>query len=310
MGVPHTLGLGVLDFLDSQVVASVSKINRKKFTIKVNAFLEDLMCCTKIRIWETARDEQGEFAVEFQRRSGDPFTFGDVYRQACFFLSKRFPGMCGRPVFAGERLQPPPPPLQLDESTGEHADGIDVEPLLDMAAMEKLPVMQAEAASVLARLSCKDAKVAKNLCKEEAFDLFVKLLGSDHLDVTYPASRLLSALMMYKEIEHPLSKHCLLKVVIQKVANEGTDRIVRLELVKMVSAAVRRSVGLISSSAHELRTTLMEALASESLQDKSMADVRRGLQDALLELNQYCPMPKIPQASCGTQASGSVVDGA
>merc|ERR1719316_634460 len=135
--------------------------------------------------------------------------------------------------------------------------------------MEKLPEMQAEAASVLARLSSKDPKIAKILCKEDTFDLFVKLLGNDHLDITYPTARLLSTLMIYKEIEHPLSKHCLLKVVVQKVANEGTDRIVRLELVKMFSAAVRRSVGLISSSAHELRTTLMEALASESLQDKS-----------------------------------------
>merc|ERR1719387_1805073 len=139
--VPHTLGLGVLDFLDSQVVASVSKVNRKKFTIKVNAFLEDLMCSTKIRIWETAREEQGEFAVEFQRRSGDPFTFGDVYRQACFFLSERFPGvMRGRPMNPGQRLQWTTC-LTSSILDGSGSVSEDVEPLLDMAAMGQLPAV-------------------------------------------------------------------------------------------------------------------------------------------------------------------------
>lgn len=294
--VPYTLGLGVLDFLDSQVIASVSKVNRKKFTIKADAFLENVACSTKIRVWEVAQEAKGEFAVEFQRRAGDPFTFGDVYRQACFFLSGRFPGVVrGRPVYAGETL----PALLLPVQSSER-DAAEVAPLLEMAGMESLPAMQAEAAVVLANLSCRDPDIAKLLCNEDAFDQFAKLLASDRLDVNYPTSRLISSLMMYKEVERPLAEHCLLKVVTQKIASKDTDRIVCLELAKTVSAAARAcAASMAPGAADELRAALEEAM--ENLQndhrDSSMLQVSAGLQDALLELNQiHHQQPPMPVA--------------
>lgn len=283
---PHMLGNSVLDFLESQVVASVTKVSRKKFTVKADAFLENIMCSTKIRIWET-QQEKGEFAVEFQRRAGDPFTFGDVYRQACFFLSGRFQGaMRGGPANAGERILPPPPPLENFER-----DEADVAPLLDMAAMEQVPSMQAEAASVLAKLACEDPNVAKLLCKAESFDEFAKLFKGERLDITYPAARLLSALVMYKEAESVFAQHPLLKIIIQKVAEKATGQIVRLELVKVISAAVRRCVGMISAeTAQELRLALESAMQSiQELNKKEASAVECGLQEALLDLSQYYP---------------------
>lgn len=288
---PGALGNAVLDFLEWQVISSIKKVNRKKFTIKADVFLENVMCTAKIRIWKTEQ-ECGEFAIEFQRRAGEPFTFGDMYRQSCSFLSGRFrAAMRGAPADVCERLHAPPPAPLASQSQGGQREEADLLPLLDMAAMKDLPSMQAEAAAVLVKLSTDEPAFARLLCNEDAFDHLAKLFTSNHLEVIYPSARLLSALMVYKEVQRPLSEHSLLKVVIQKIGCEGTDQIARLELMKAVSAAMRRCVALMSAcAAEELKLTLKEAIQGVQAMGRSdpgMLQISAELEDAMLELSQY-----------------------
>lgn len=282
--MPHTIGNSILDFLESQVVASISKVNGKKYTIKADAFLENIKCSTKIRIWQTEQEKQ-EFAIEVQRRGGDAFAFEGLYQQLSSFLAERFPEATRDSTAGnGQMLLPPPPPLGNVQRSEQ-----DIAQLLDMIAMEHVPTVQAEAASVLAKLSCEDPQIATLLCKEESFDGFVKLFADENLDINYPAARLVSALAMCTEVKCLLAEHNLLKIVIDKVANKATGQIVRLELVKAISATVHRCASLISAdTAQELHLSLENAKrAMQNLDKNEACVVESQLQEAMLYLSQH-----------------------
>lgn len=286
--MPHDVANCMLDFLTSQVVASISKVNFKKFTIKADAFLENIMCSMKIRIWESAR-EQGEFTLEFQRRGGDAFAFDELYHQACSFLAGRFQGaMHADMAKVGQRLPSPPPLPNFQRSEA------DLAPLLDMLAMEQVPAMQAEAASELANLCYQDPEITKLLCNTEFFDELVKLLAAERLDISYPAARLLSVLAKSKQAEHFLTHHQLLKIAVQKISGTATGQIARLELVKAVAVAVQRCAHQFSAdTAQELGLALDSAMQSiQELNEKEANSVvESGLQEALLDLGRYHPIP-------------------
>lgn len=277
---PHNLGNTVLEFLDSQVVASISKTNREKYTVKLDAFVDTIMCSLKIKIWKSPTKDE-EYVVQFLRRAGDPFTFGHLRAQACNFLSARFPGSSMPQEF--EEVDdflplPPPPPLEIGP-----LDERDINPLTEMLAMP-IATLQAEAAAALSKIAFEDPVTSKFLCKPSAFDQIEWALSSTDLSVTYPTSRLLSVVVLQKDAEHLLAEQNLLKAMIEKVGNSRTQQIVRLELAKAISSAMRRCAPFLSNGrAGELQNSLEQAIQELGKSSDSI-QICNSLEDALLEL--------------------------
>lgn len=86
---PFHLGNQLLDFFSRgcDLVATVTKVNQKKFAIKVDVFWGNIMCSLKVRIYEDSPRQSS--AVEFQRRGGDAAAFLDTYEQASEYLAKK-----------------------------------------------------------------------------------------------------------------------------------------------------------------------------------------------------------------------------
>lgn len=277
---PYLLGNGVLDFLGTNIVASVSKINCKKFAIKANCFLDHIMCSLKVRVWKMP---EGEFAVEFQRRQGDPFAFGDVYSQACQFLKQRFPTMRG-PSHLPQWLRAPPP---LPEAEGCLLTEADLGALLEMAKMETFPTLQAEAASSLAKMSCEETSALQILQTKETLDILQKLLGAAEIDIAYSASRVISELSKH-EVEGRLVQHGILVAAISMCGAADTAQIVRLELSKAASESVRRcAVDMLSPEVTQGLSQALEEAMKKLGQEPSTFTVRNSLQDIYWELMQY-----------------------
>lgn len=277
---PYLLASAVLDFLGAQIVASVSKINVKKFAIKADCFLEHIMCTIKVRVWKTS---EGEFAIEFQRRHGDSFAFGDVYSQACQFLKQRFPAMQGGPSEMPERFPPPPPEVSEECPFTEE----DLSSVLEMAKMHTFPTLQAEAASSLAKMSCEEASALKILQTKETLDVLQSLLGAPELDITYPTARVISELAKY-EVEGRLADHGLLQTAISTCGAHDTAQIVRLELAKAASESVRRCVvAMLSPAVSDGLSMALEGAMKELGDKASTMTIRNSLQDVYWELKQY-----------------------
>lgn len=85
---PFHLGNQLLDFFSRgcDLTATVTKVNQRKFAIKVDVFWGNIMCSLKVRIYQDLQRQS--CAVEFQRRGGDATCFLDAYEQASAFLAK------------------------------------------------------------------------------------------------------------------------------------------------------------------------------------------------------------------------------
>jgi len=86
---PFHLGNQLLDFFSRgcDLVATVTKVNQRKFAIKVDVFWGNIMCSLKVHIYQDLQRQS--CAVEFQRRGGDAASFVDAYEQASAFLAKK-----------------------------------------------------------------------------------------------------------------------------------------------------------------------------------------------------------------------------
>jgi len=286
------IGNCILDFFDSQIVASVLKVRQQKYSIKVDWFLDHIMCTTKIRIWRDASKEN-LYAIEYQRRGGDPFAFAEGVRQCIDFLALKFPENApelnmhnGQERKRSTPQPPPPPPPPDNQKRGEEELDVELFPLLELAGMQQFPNLQAEAASGLAKLACDDVCIAKYLSKVRVLDQLLPLLSCDSIDVIYPTARMLSALATTST--NSIAEHSISKAAIRKIGDSCSNQLVRLELAKAVSNAVLSCTHVISAAqAHELHH-LLESTIQDLNDIPSMDVVRRTLHDALFQLKPYC----------------------
>jgi len=284
----HKVANGILDFLDSQVIASVHKIRQQKFSIKVDLFMDHIMCTAKIRIWKV-KSKENHYAIEFQRRNGDPFAFGDGYRRCLEYLAMRFPDISELSMKTNGKEKakpmpvPPPPPTDITNRSEEELD-VELFALLDFAGMEQFPNLQAEAAQGLAKLACDDPCYAKYLSK--VLDKLLPLLSCDCVDVVYPTARMLSAVAMNSA--STMAEHNITKVLIVKIRDSKSNQLVRLELAKAISAAVSSCPHLITTSrVHDLQC-LIEGTLQDFSDAPGMDVVRSTLHDLLIVLKPYC----------------------
>lgn len=168
----------------------------------------------------------------------------------------------------------------------EPLDGRDINPLLEMLNLPFANV-QAEAASRLSEIAHEEPSAARFLCEPVAFKQIERSLSATHLSVTYPIARLLSVLVLQRDAEHPLAEQDLLKAMIEKIGHYQTEPIIRLELAKATSTAMRRCAPVLSKErAEALRRSLEQAIQDIS-QDCDSMHVKSSLEDALLEVPRF-----------------------
>jgi len=286
----------ILDFFDSQIVASVLKVRQEKYSIKVDFFLDHIMCTTKIRVWKV-ESKDNQYAIEYQRRGGDPFAFAEGVRQCIDFLALQFPENAQElKMHNGEERkrsmpQPPPPPSPTENpKSGEEDLDAELFTLLDLAGMHQFPNLQAEAASGLAKLACEDICIAKYLSKVRVLDKLLPLLACDSVDVIYPTARMLSALATTST--NSIAEHSITKVAIRKIGGSCSNQLVRLELAKFVSNAVLSCTHIISAAQAQELHHLLECIIQDLNDVPATEVIRNTLHDALFQLKPYQSHPE------------------
>merc|ERR1719238_2353373 len=126
-------------------------MRRAKFSIKLDVFADSMMCTMKVRVYNQG---SGQFAVEFQRRTGDTIAFCATFQKASAYL-KRFFTMADHssPAEASPMLISFEPPMLPEGLAQEQMNEADLLPLLDMTGLVGAPWLQAEAAVSLSKMA-------------------------------------------------------------------------------------------------------------------------------------------------------------
>jgi len=256
---PHSLMNCLLDFFSTQVVASITKMNHTKLTIKADVFIDNAMCTLKARGYQ---QESGKIALEIQKRSGDSITFAGVYRGASKHISGNFAvEQRGMPEDNVGLLAPPLlAPLPRGKVVAQ-----DYWPLLDMAGQTHSPSLQVESAIALAAMTA-DPEVVHALCSEpQAMQDIAKLLEPDTLDIVLPVSTL-----MLNITQSPYAaEHCegLLRMLLEKVRRlptfQGASALARRQFSQALAAATRSCrQRLPEQMAHQLAGEIVEVMSA------------------------------------------------
>jgi hypothetical protein len=279
---PHSLMNHFLEFLRLHVVAQVLKINRTKFCIKADVFLNSMMCTLKVRAYQ---QEPGQIAFEFQRRSGDTITFNDIYKQAALFLKERYSINRGIP----DSFTQPQRALPLPKGKVEVAHW---QPLLELARQVHSPQLQAEAASSMLSLA-EDRETIDALCTEGGvIDAVKQLLKTDRVDVCYPTAKLLLQLACSDSAmeaffgEQPSSQG-LMQILLEKVqlcsAYSEMSMMVQ-QLLQVITTVVRNCAHRMPQSGASLLTDQISQALSKS--SREHFNITESLQEAYLVLVQ------------------------
>jgi hypothetical protein len=279
---PAELGNCILNFLHTQVSASIEKVRPKKFWIKTSLFLESepgvmryTMCTLKVRIY---RAVDGSYAIEFMRRAGDALVFNGVFQQACQYLQQHVK------VVGGADVPPPAPPMGMQIPflpDVVHEPQAVLAPVLNMAAMKTEPKLQAESAAALAEIAEQDANRLDRLCTDEVFEAVRQLLHAVHLAVLFPLARFLLQLASCSQADVLFAKHGILQEVLCKVRREKCDTSQTLatrEMARVLAISVQRCAALLS---REAATSFHQQLLVAT-QEVSSKETHKHLEDARL----------------------------
>mmetsp|Transcript_14992 Transcript_14992/g.37308 ORF Transcript_14992/g.37308 Transcript_14992/m.37308 type:complete len:241 (+) Transcript_14992:3-725(+) len=200
------------------------------------------MCTIKARVYHTGGSK---YALEMQRRSGDAVVFGATFQKATEYFDERL-------YFGSTRTIPAAVSAALAKPAVQPADTIELQPMLDMAAMEEPPSLQAEAATALAELvAFQPAAVSGQLCCQEAFDRIRRLLHSDKQEVAYPTARLLSQLAKMSEAGPFIADHSFVQLLVEKVSAKESLLLVRTEFTEVINTIVQQHADKLSSRAKD-----------------------------------------------------------
>lgn len=231
---PFEIGNHLLDFFRQQVVSSFTKVRRPKYSIKVDVFIDSMMCTVKTRVYDQG---SGQFAVEFQRRSGDAISFNAAFQQASAYL-KRFLTLAtdspeASPIVLSFEAPPALPQEVLAESPPTE---VDLLPLIDMAGLVGAPWLQAQAATSLNFLA---AERVRALFTPRVFQGIVELMQATSVEVLYPTACSIHHLAQQAEAAPLFAAHRLLPQMLGKVRSPGSPTSVQLELAKGLNVAIQ-----------------------------------------------------------------------
>lgn len=96
---PARLGNHLVNFLTMAAGAVVTKVSSKKFTLKAEVDGDDGVCTLKVRIY---KQEEGRYAIEFQRRSGESSALHKVFNEAAKHFTAPPTARPSRPMKGGD----------------------------------------------------------------------------------------------------------------------------------------------------------------------------------------------------------------
>jgi hypothetical protein len=183
------VGNRIMEFMRSEVVSSILKVNHTKFTIKADVCLDHFFCTVKVRMY---KGDVGQYSVELQQRSGDSIAFSRLYTKISEYLATDMP--VNRMSMLRDHCRPSS--IEPKHSAWPCTLDVDAEgnlaPLLYLAGNSEDVALQAEAVSGLARAAQDNA--AAQLCTPEAFALLQQLTQVVSFSVAEPLSRILGSL--------------------------------------------------------------------------------------------------------------------
>merc|ERR1719437_331073 len=116
---------------------------------------------------------------------------------------------------------------------------MESQPMLDMAGMEELPSLQAEAAAALSEFVASQPSAASaSLCCKEAFDRIRQLLQSNHQEIDFPTAQLLTQLAKMSEAGPFITDDSFLQLVMDKT--QDSSLLVKTEFTKVVNTVVQQ----------------------------------------------------------------------
>jgi hypothetical protein len=195
---PEQIGNGLLNLLRQEAAASITKVSRKKFSVKAYVHVDGFSCDVKIRVY---RQDFG-FAVEFQRRSGDALAFQRLFRLASERLnSYSHAASLEKHAFIDAHQQPvmQVPVAQVVSSKQE----LSIAPLLEMAECTSDLNLLAEVAETLADYAM-DTTLSWQLNTPDALKVRENIARIDHVSVAHPMKRLRAALDHVAQSDVPL----------------------------------------------------------------------------------------------------------
>jgi len=230
---PFEIGNHLMDFFGQEVVSSFTKVRRQKYSIKVDVFIESMMCTVKARVYNQG---SGQFAVEFQRRSGDAISFNTTFQKASTYLKRFVMLAAGSPEAPALLTNFEASPLPQVFAEGPPSE-VDLLPLLDMAGLVGAPWLQAQAATSLNLLA---AEGVQALFIPRVFQGIAELMQASSAEVMYPTARLIHHLAQHAEAAPLFAAHRLLPMMLGKIFSpESASSSVRLELAKGLGAAIQ-----------------------------------------------------------------------
>jgi len=263
---PSKAGNLVLDFLEQEIPSSITKVNDKKFTIKVEAFHSGHACQIKVYIYQ----QESGCAVEFQRRSGDAIAFCGIYGKASEYLRERIASRgvqlspeYSKATFTTVALTVPEHRGLKAGFSGEAAEE-DLAILLQMP--RQTPHLQDEIASTVLHVAEEKQNLAA-WCKPEAFDVLLELLDSERFAAAYPAAHLLARLADIPEAQPHFLGRGLLKSVLVHFWVETTGMAVWLQLAHLVHSVVSgRAAHMTGEESQETATAIATTLKLQPLE--------------------------------------------
>jgi hypothetical protein len=265
------------NFLQTEVVASISKLRPEKFSIKADVFHKgsgsQLYCMFKARIFRAA-NTNWNYIIEFRRCQGDAVAFGLTFEKAVNHLKMHF-RFANTAVRVPNSLQMPPSPPPLPSSGRSDSNGGNLQPLIDMVMNASDKSIQVEAIATLSTLTDSQNSIAALLGN---FEVPISLLSSQ-VSHAYPAACLISKLAQCGAIAENLAL-----VALQGAVSEKADTLVRLELAETVKAVATQAAApfpALPNEARELHGALKEALRPTTA---ITGDVKRRLHEALCAL--------------------------
>jgi hypothetical protein len=226
--LPSTAANHVLDFLEQEVISSITKVNHKKASIKAEVFHMNLACQMKVYIYQ----QECGCAVEFQKRSGDGISFRGVYEKASEYLMQ---------CTASSKSLFMSAPSAVYVSPGSSQPTEDSVALLTEIA-QQAPHLQDEIASSILGMAEEDPEMPDRLCKPEALDVLLQLLASDRFGAAYPAARLMALLSGAPEVRSRFFDEGVLKAVLSRLWVQATGMAVWIQIASLVHGVVAAHV--------------------------------------------------------------------
>lgn len=266
--VPHEIGNNLLNFLSDQVVSTVMKVRRQKYSIKADVFVDGMMCTLKIRVYS---QDPGQFAIEFQRRTGDALCFNGTFQKATAYLGSQGVNLRdsqAAPVLLSfQPFQVPP----LADQTIEEADLL---PLLEMASLRDATWLQAESATSLGKIAAEGKPAVRTT---RVFQAIGELMQTSSSDVAYPTACLVAHLAQQSEAAPLFASHGIWPRMLDKVRSQETDVKTRRQFAQALHSASQWQSGAtlpqldVASLLRDLSDTLRTQDDSEVMQHLEMA---------------------------------------